>query len=47
MIYRGVEEKLDRRRELFVALPKNILKRDVGESMKDERSISNLNRLSS
>jgi hypothetical protein len=40
MIHRRVEKKLDRRRKLFVTLPKDILKRDTRESMKDERRIS-------
>jgi hypothetical protein len=46
MVYRGIEEKLDGRRKLFVPLPKDILKRHIRESMKNERSIPNLNRFS-
>jgi hypothetical protein len=42
MVHRGVEEKLDRRRKLFVALPEDILERHIGESMKDERGVPNL-----
>jgi hypothetical protein len=44
MVYRGIEEKLDGRRKLFVPLPKDILKRHIRESMENERSIPNLNR---
>jgi hypothetical protein len=47
MIHRSVEEKLNRRRKLFIAFPKDILKRYVRESVKDERSIPHLNRLPS
>jgi hypothetical protein len=43
MVHRGVEEKLDGRRKLFIPFPKDILKRHTGEGMKDERGIPNLN----
>jgi hypothetical protein len=46
MVHRGVEEKLGRRRKLLIALPEDILKRDIAESMKDERGIPNLYRFS-
>ena len=47
MVDGGVEKKLDGGRKLFVPFPEDILERNAGKSMKNERSIPNLNRLSS
>jgi hypothetical protein len=44
MVHRGVEEKLDGWRKLFVPFPEDILKRHIRESMKNERSIPDLHR---
>jgi hypothetical protein len=46
MVHGGVEEELNRWRKLFVALPQDILKRDVGKSPEDERGIPHLYRFS-
>ncbi len=39
MVYRGIEEKLDRGRKFVIALPEDILKRNPGEGVKAKGGI--------